>query len=78
MVRCHWCVENSYLTRFIKRYARSSSQTLFFIFFKFSLFQTKCYSSLCFCNILHGFDTFPYTFLTENMEGKKDKQAWGH
>ena len=50
----------------------------FFIFFKFSLFQTKCYSSLCFCNILHGFDTFPYTFLTENMEGKKDKQAWGH
>ena len=50
----------------------------FFIFFKFSFFQTKCYSSLCFCNILHGFDTFPYTFLTENMEGKKDKQAWGH
>ena len=51
---------------------------LFLIFFKFLLFLTKFYISLCSCNILLGFDTFPWIYLAENMEEKKEQQAWGH
>ena len=50
----------------------------FFSFFTFLFLFTKFNISLCFCNILLGFNTFPWIFWAKYKVRKKEKQAWGH